>query len=342
MILRVLPRFDFRIACLTGIGLLMYGQVRSQAVDTTLHEPKGKILGADISFLPQLEASGKKFYDQGKEMNAIDILRKYKFNYIRLRIFNNPEAPNGYSPKGYCGLEQTEVMAKRIKAAHMKFLLDFHYSDNWADPGKQFIPSAWIHLDYPQMEQAVESYTAEVIRALVAQGTPPDMVQIGNEINHGILWPMGNISHLDTLADLLRAGIAGVKSVDPHIIIMLHIADGGQNTESRFFIDNMQAREVHFDVIGESYYPRWHGTTEQLDSNLTDLSTRYRQKIIVVEYSQLKQKVNDIVFNLPDHKGVGTFIWEPLNYGEAIFDKEGHTDSLIQIYPALSKTYHIK
>jgi len=331
------------VAGLIGLLLSFSGSaVGQRSKRYPLHEPHSRILGADISFLPQLEARGKKFYDHGIPMDAIAILKKYKFNYIRLRIFNDPQAPGGYSAQGYCDLANTEKMAKRIKDAHMKFLLDFHYSDFWADPGKQFKPSAWKGLDFTQLTQAVTRYTEKVLRALKAQGTLPDMVQIGNEINHGMIWPEGKFSHPDSLAALLRAGIAGVKAVDPRIIIMLHIACGGQNAESRNFLDNMISRGVHFDVIGESYYPRWHGTLAQLKSNLTDLAGRYRQKIIVVEYTQFKQEVNDIVFNLPHHKGMGTFIWEPLNYGEPLFDTSGHTDSLINIYPGLAKTYHIR
>jgi arabinogalactan endo-1,4-beta-galactosidase len=169
------------------------------------------------------------------------------------------------------------------------------------------------------------------------------MVQVGNEINHGIIWPDGNIIHLDTLAALIKAGIAGVKDADPSIKIMLHIACGGQNEESRYFIDNMLARHIAFDVIGESYYPQWHGTLKQLDSNLTDLAARYKQDIILVEYSRHKKEVNDIVFNLPDNKGKGSFIWEPLNTWESVFDKNGKAnDSLINIYRDLSKLYKIR
>jgi arabinogalactan endo-1,4-beta-galactosidase len=302
-----------------------------------------KILGADISFLPQLEARGEKFYNNGKQEDAIQILKDYDFNYIRLRIFVNPAADSGYSPgKGFCDLAYTEAMAKRIKAAGMGFLLDFHYSDYWADPGKQFKPAAWKNDDFSQLKQDVYDYTKKVITALKDQGTPPDMVQIGNEINHGILWPDGNIDHPDTLAALLKSGIAAVKAVDPKIKIMLHIADGGQNEESRSFLDKMLARGVHFDIIGESYYPQWHGTPAMLKSNLTDLAKRYKQKIVVVEYSEHKKEVNNIVFSLPHHKGIGTFIWEPLNTWESLFDRNGNVkDSLMDIYPAIAKKYHI-
>lgn len=302
-----------------------------------------KIIGADISFLPQLEADGIKFSVDGKQQDAILILKKHGFNYFRLRLFVNPEADSGYSKKGYCGLPQTITMAKRFKEANMKWLLDFHYSDNWADPGKQFKPIDWQHLPFPQLVQTVHDYTKNVMSELKEQGVLPDMVQVGNEINAGMLWPDGNSSHPDSLAQLIKAGISGVKEIAPAIKIMLHIALGGQNKESREWLDAMIARGVDFDIIGESYYPQWHGTIPELQYNLTDLSTHYKQEVIVAEYTRHKVEVNDIAFNLPDGNLKGTFIWEPLNTWEFIFDKQGNAiDSLLNIYPALSKKYKVK
>jgi beta-galactosidase/arabinogalactan endo-1,4-beta-galactosidase len=304
--------------------------------------PLHKILGADISFLPELEAGGRKFYDKGREQDVLQILKRHGFNYIRLRLFNNPAADSGYSKKGFCDLAHTLAMAKRIRAAGMGFLLDFHYSDNWADPGKQFKPSAWKDLDFGQLQDSIRAFTRNALSALKEQGTLPDMVQVGNEINHGILWPDGAFRNTDTLAAFLKAGIRGVKDVDPSIRIMLHIALGGQNAESRNFIDNMLDRGVTFDIIGESYYPRWHGTLDSLQQNLTDLSKRYPVDVIVVEYSQHKLQVNDIEFNLPGNKLKGTFIWEPLNYGEAVFDRTGHANAYLDSFSVISRKYGIK
>jgi arabinogalactan endo-1,4-beta-galactosidase len=234
-------------------------------------------------------------------------------------------------------------MARRIKKAHMGFLLDFHYSDTWADPSKQYKPAAWQGDDFAGLKRDIYRYTDSVISALKAQGTPPDIVQVGNEINHGMLWPDGRIDHPDTLAAFLRTAVSAVRAADPSIRIMLHIADGGQNAESRSFLDKMIARHVPFDLIGESYYPQWHGTPQDLRRNLTDLAGRYRQPVVVVEYSEHKKEVNDIVFSLPGHKGLGTFIWEPLNTWEALFDRQGRAkDSLLGIYPQIAAQYHIR
>ncbi|HEX3384434.1 MAG TPA: glycosyl hydrolase 53 family protein [Mucilaginibacter sp.] len=315
-------------------------------VTTAKYTPKkvtGKILGADISFLPEMESRGVKFSDKGAPGDAMEIMHTHGFNYIRLRIFVDPSQPKGYSPnKGFCDLAHTEAMAKRIKAAGMKFLLDFHYSDYWADPQQQNKPSAWVGQDFPTLKKSLHDYTVNVMKALKEQGTTPDMVQVGNEINHGMVWPEGAINNLDSLAQLIYAGVTGVKEVSPATTIMLHIALGGQNEEARFFLDNMKARNVPFDVIGLSYYPRWHGTLEDLKNNMADLAKRYPQQVMVAEYSQLKREVNDIAFNVPDGKAVGSFIWEPLNSWEGIFDRQGKSNDYMDVvYPEIAKKYNI-
>lgn len=299
-----------------------------------------KMLGADISFLPELEDKGVTFKIDGREVDAIEALRDHGFNYVRLRIFNNPEIEKGYSPgKGFCDLEHTKAMAKRVKDAGMKLLLDFHYSDYWADPQQQYKPSSWKSLNFDEMKSALKDYTKKAIQELKDQGTTPDMVQIGNEINHGMVWPEGHIGNPDNLAELLNAGIEGVKEVDESIIIMLHLALGGQNDESVFWFNNMFGRGVDCDVIGLSYYPRWHGTLADLRYNMIDMIKRYDKDIILVEYSHKKREVNDITFNLPDGRGKGTCIWEPLSTWESIFDWEGNANEMLYIYREISKKY---
>ena len=161
-------------------------------------------------------------------------------------------------------------MAKRIKAAGMRFLLDFHYSDTWADPGHQVKPAAWIDLHGAGLEKAVDDHTRDVVAALKRQGTPPDMVQIGNEISNGFLWPDGNAwksGKWDMFCGLIKAGIAGAKQADPSVKTMLHLAWGGQNAQSRSFLDKVLAQGVEFDVIGQSYYPG--GTARSTTFGLT-------------------------------------------------------------------------
>lgn len=309
-----------------------------QLVPTTKHI--NRMIGADISFLPQIEAQGGEFFDGGEKTDAVELLHNHGFNYIRLRIFDHPENENGYAPgKGYCDLDHTLEMAKRVKAAGMKLLLDFHYSDYWADPQQQYKPEAWKNLDFKILKDSVRSYTKNVLEAFQKENVLPDMVQVGNEINHGILWPDGHISHPDQLAELLQAGIKGVKAISPDIPVMMHLALGGQNKEARFWLDNMIARGVTFDIIGISYYPRWHGTLDDLDFNLNDLATRYRKPVNVVEYADFKKEVHDIVFSLPDDLGNGACIWEPLNQRSGLFDKDMETTPLMILYDSLHKKY---
>jgi arabinogalactan endo-1,4-beta-galactosidase len=299
-----------------------------------------KIIGADISFLPQLESRNIKFSKNGAEKDVLLMLKEHGFNYIRLRIFNDPAQPKGYSPKkGFCDLEQTKLMAKRVKAAGLKLLLDFHYSDYWADPQQQNKPAAWLGKDFNSLKDSVQEYTRNVMQQLKNQQTEPDMVQIGNEINHGMIWPEGHINNLDSLAGLLYAGFKGVKAVSPESLIMLHVALGGQAEESEFFYDAMQKRNVPYDIIGLSYYPKWHGTLPDLTKNINGLAKKYNRQIMVAEYTHLKREVNDIAFNVPQGKGIGTFIWEPLNTWEAIFDRSGKANELLDVYPAVAEKY---
>ncbi|MGO9109019.1 MAG: glycosyl hydrolase 53 family protein, partial [Thermoguttaceae bacterium] len=262
----------------------------------------------------------------------------------RLRLFNNPKANRGYSAKGHCDLDHTLRMARRIHAAGMQFLLDFHYSDTWADPGHQIKPAAWADLHGPALEKAVHDYTRDVVATLQKQGTAPQMVQIGNEISNGFLWPDGNVyksGKWDTFCGLIKAGIAGAKEVDPSVPVMIHLACGGQNAQSRAFLDHAVAEGVRFDVLGQSYYPKWHGTLDELKANLADLAGRYPQNIIVVEYSVPNvRKINDIVHSLPDGKGLGTYIWEPTRWeGPALFDKKGNTKAEIEAYEKMAGDY---
>jgi len=310
-------------------------------------KPIARMIGADISFLPQIEGGAggfsrgaREFHQGGTKVDAIDLLKRHGFNYIRLRIFVDPENPKGYSPGiGFCGLDSTLSMARRVKAAGMGLLLDFHYSDYWADPQQQNKPLAWARLDYPALRDTLRSYTSAVLRAMERQGTLPDMVQIGNEINHGLLWPDGHIGNLDQLAGLLRAGVEGTEAVDPRIPVMMHLALGGQNEEARFWLDNMTARGVKFDVLGLSYYPRWHGTLEDLSANLRDLIARYRKPVNVVEYSDFKRAVHQIVFGLPGDMGKGAAIWEPLGWRSGLFDREGNVTALMGVYDSLNAEY---
>jgi beta-galactosidase len=317
---------------------VMMSPTPEQLPETT--KPIERMIGADISWLPQLEDRGVTFTQDCVRVDAIALLRDRGFNAIRLRIFVNPENENGYSPeRGFCGLAHTLDMAKRIKDAGMQFLLDYHYSDYWADPQQQHKPLRWDTLDFSTLKDSVRAYTADVLKALAQHGTSPDMVQIGNEINHGLLWPDGHISNPDRLAELLKAGVQGVRDVHADMPVMMHIALGGQNAESVFWLDNMIARGVAFDIIGLSYYPRWHGTLEDLRANMHDLIKRYHKPLNIVEYSDFKKAVHDVVFSLPKNMGKGACIWEPLNWRSRLFTRDGEVTELMAVYDELNENY---
>ncbi|MDZ7373128.1 MAG: glycosyl hydrolase 53 family protein [candidate division KSB1 bacterium] len=242
--------------------------------------------GGDVSFIPQIEDRGGVYRDSGKVKDPLQIFADHGFNLIRLRLWHTPR-------DGYCGLERTLAMARRLRTKGFTFLLNFHYSDTWADPGKQYKPAAWSGLSFPALKDSVRQYTRRVVAALIAQGTRPDLVQIGNEITGGMLWNDGRVGgRYDTpqqwqnLAELIRAAEEGLRGAGPgadSIRVMIHIDRGGDNAGARWFFDRLLAQGVEFDVIGLSYYPWWHGNLSALQTNLNDLAIRYGKDIMVVE-----------------------------------------------------------
>lgn len=256
------------------------------------------IKGMDISTLIELENCGAKYYDYGKEGDLFDILKSYGTNAVRIRLWNNPYDAQG-RPYG-AGTNDTSTMlklARRAKAHGMDILLDLHYSDFWADPGKQFKPKAWENMDVSQLEQAVYNYTTEVMDICKENGCPPDMVQTGNELSNGMLWPDGQIfddktaaslgrtPEYDNLACFTSAGIRAAKTAVPGIKTMIHLDNGGNNELYRRWFDNYIKRGEDFDIIGLSYYPFWHGTLDDLSANMADIAKRYGKELIVAEVS---------------------------------------------------------
>jgi arabinogalactan endo-1,4-beta-galactosidase len=167
----------------------------------------------------------------------------------------------------------------------MGFLLDIHYSDFWADPGKQNVPKAWRGYGVEQLEQAVYDYTRSVMQSLHAEHVAPTMVQVGNELTNGLLWPTGKKPEFDNIARYLNAGIRGVKAVDAAVPIMLHLDNGGNNEMYVEWFEEYMKRGEAFDIIGFSYYPFWHGTLEQLEYNMRDMARRYHKELVIAEVS---------------------------------------------------------
>lgn len=255
--------------------------------------PADFIKGADISTLLEAEQHGAKFYNQnGQQQDAIAILKANGVNYVRLRLWVDPQDASGKTYGGGSNnLENTITLAKRVKAQGLKLLLDFHYSDFWTDPGKQFKPKAWEKMDYPQLKTAIHDYTRDTIAHFKKEGVLPDMVQIGNEINGGMLWPEGKSwgqggGEFDRLAGLLNAAIGGLKenlTGGEQVKIMLHLAEGTKNDTFRWWFDEIAKRGVPFDIIGLSMYTYWNGPISALKANMDDISRRYNKDVIVVE-----------------------------------------------------------
>ncbi|MCW6009753.1 arabinogalactan endo-1,4-beta-galactosidase [Micromonospora sp. CPCC 205371] len=236
-----------------------------------------RIKGADISHLAKNEAYGAVYRDRsGRRGDAVRILRANGVNYARLKVWVDPV--DGFNSK-----ERVLAMAKRVKAQGMRLLIDFHYSDAWADPGKQNKPAAWADLPFDQLTQALYDHTYDAIAGLRAQGTPADMAQVGNEINGGMLWPDGRWDNWDGLAALLTTGSNAVKAASPSTKVALHLAEGGNNGGHRWWFDNAVSRGVPFDVIAVSHYVYWHGPLGALQANLMDLTVRYGKPVAVVE-----------------------------------------------------------
>ncbi|MDR1759428.1 MAG: arabinogalactan endo-1,4-beta-galactosidase, partial [Fibrobacter sp.] len=322
-------------------------------------------LGADISWVPQREAEGVRYAHNGQVKDMLEILNDHGFNYIRLRLFVDPTAtipnqtcdgnwcPSPYSTQGYCGLDSTIKMAKRVKASGMKLLLDFHYSDTWADPGKQYKPVSWNGFTFAELTAKVRSYTKESLEKFKANGVLPDMVQVGNEVVGGMIHDDGK-NNSQNFATLVNAGINGVKDVDSGILIMMHtISERNPNAWLSTLKNNLNRVEAgaagKIDVIGLSYYPRWHGDLDSLGRILSAISKTHDIKIAVVEYADKHKEVNELVYNLPVNKRFGTFVWEPQEFNGdnslPLFDwsntnRRRETNSRIAIYPELALKFN--
>jgi len=268
----------------------------------------GMDLGTDLSFTPQELAAGAAFSYDGRPGTPVTITREAGANYVRMRIWVSP-------PAGYSDLASDLALARQVHAAGMKIYLDIMYSDFWADPQHQDIPAAWAGQDLSQLTATVRSYSQQVIAAFAKQGTPVDLVSIGNEIRNGILWPVGEINCTDcggwdNLAQLLKAGVAGAEAGNPaghKLLVMMHYDQGGDNALSSAFYSQLTSHGVPFDVIGLSYYPFFHGAISAMRANVDALATQFRKPIVIAETQYPWTLANG---NSPLGDSTGDFVWQ--------------------------------
>ncbi|RYY87470.1 MAG: arabinogalactan endo-1,4-beta-galactosidase [Chitinophagaceae bacterium] len=275
--------------------------------------------GADVSWITELEAAGKRFYDAtGTEREGIALLKSLGMNSIRLRVWVNPSA-------GWNNKADVLLKAQRAKALGMRLMIDFHYSDSWADPGQQTKPAAWAALDFNGLKSALATHTTDVLSTLKNAGITPEWVQVGNETNDGMLWPDGKAStNMGNFAQLVNAGYDAVKGVFPNAKVIVHVSNGWNNSLFRWLFDGLRNNNARWDVIGLSLYPDingWGNMNIQALSNMNDMVTRYNKEVMVVEVGmpwdspdRSGQFLSDLISkvrSVPNNKGLGVLYWEP-------------------------------
>lgn len=282
------------------------------------HEPNGKTtpkpdvkptetvtkyVGGDISLLPEYEKAGAIFKDKGTVVAPLVLFKKASWNAMRLRLFVNPDQYKGADcdPNACQNLAYILPLAKQIKAAGFKLLLDFHYSDTWADPAKQWTPAAWAGLDDSQLAAKLKAYTAEVLTKMKQNGTEPDLIQTGNEISYGMLWgqnaatarycyPSSPQENWNRFTQLLHAATAACRETCPKAKIILHterVSTTQQRDNINYqallnFYQQMQLAKVDYDIIGLSYYPYFHGPMNELNMAISRLETSFSNKDIML------------------------------------------------------------
>ncbi|NBH15846.1 glycosyl hydrolase [Lachnospiraceae bacterium] len=246
------------------------------------------IKGMDVSTLLELETLGARFRDaDGDERDVLSILQEYGTNAIRLRLWNHPYSQEGEPYGGGTNdMDSVISLAKRVRERGMYFLLDVQYSDFWANSGRQIKPKAWADFTGKRLEYAVYDYTLAMLRNFRTEGVFPDMIQIGNALSNGLLWPDGRHPNYENIAWFVSAGIRAVRAVDQEMPIMIHLGNGDSNALYREWFDSYFENDgLDFDIIGLSYFPCLHGSLNNLEDNMCDLAERYGKELIVTEVS---------------------------------------------------------
>lgn len=281
--------------------------------------------GADISLVTDMERRNLLFYNTTDQRDLFLLMKERGINSIRLRVWVNPAGPYYY-----CGISDVVAKAVRAKAAGLSVLIDFHYSDTWADPTQQAIPAAWANYTLAQMKTALAAHTTDCLNALKASGVTPKYVQIGNETDYGMLWPIGDVriaGNMINYAALHKAGYDAVKAVDSSIKVIVQFSKGHDNANCKSVLNGLIANSATFDVVGISVYPvleTFDNNIEDSLDNLEDLIAAYNKEVMVAEcgyYQNDPKRTREMIFRLlegvhglPDEKGLGVYYWEPQYY----------------------------
>jgi arabinogalactan endo-1,4-beta-galactosidase len=311
-----------------------------------VYDMTGFARGADVSWLTEMERSSIKFYDaDGREKECMALLRDLGMNAIRLRVWVNPA--NGWCNKG-------DVLAKAFRANNlgMRLMIDFHYSDSWADPGQQTKPAAWEGLTPDELQNAVAGHTKEVLNALKALNITPEWVQVGNETGNGMLWEDGKASvSMENYAKLNNAGYNAVKEVFPHTKVIVHLQEGNRNALFRWLFDGLKSNGGKWDVIGMSLYPEpdtWQTLNSDCLANINDMVNRYGSEVMICEVGMAQDEAEQAKAFLADlmakakavdnGKCLGVFYWEPQcyngwnGYNKGVFDQSGRPNKALDAF----------
>ena len=250
--------------------------------------PENFILGMDASCVPSLEASGVKYYDcNGNKKDVFEILSKNGINYIRVRVWNNPFDAQGFGyGGGNCDIENAIKIGVRAAKYGMKLLVDFHYSDFWADPGKQKAPKEWENLEIEEKTQAIYDYTKDCLGKLQSAGVVVGMVQIGNETNGAFCGENSeDTGGWERIGKLMNAGVKAVRDLCPTALVAVHFTNPEKTASFESYGKNLEHYDVDYDVFATSYYPFWHGPLDNLAKVLSDIAKKYKKKVMVAETS---------------------------------------------------------
>jgi arabinogalactan endo-1,4-beta-galactosidase len=307
---------------ISAIFLSCKGEKSNKNNDPVVINPVNFVKGADISWITEQEAQGIKFYTSaGLQKDIFQVLKDQGMNSIRLRVWVDPT-------DGWCNKADVLAKAIRAKAAGFRILIDFHYSDWWADPGKQNKPAAWVNQDINALKTSVYNHTTEVLTILKNNSITPEWVQIGNETNDGMLWPEGKASsNMANFAGLIQSGYNAVKFINKDVKVIVHISNGYDNSLFRWIFDGLTSNNTSYDIIGMSLYPsasNWQSLNSQCLNNMNDMVSRYNKEVMIVEVgmpvsdaSSCKDFISDLITkvkSVSSSKGLGVMYWEPQSY----------------------------